>query len=489
MPNSSNAAPRRAVRRLSVLGVAGVTLATLASCTQPGGGGWWPTTTRRGPATTVPTGPTPPTTVPSAGLLDSSRVHSIAVTYDQVEYDAMIAEFVAKGDKDWIHAAITIDGTIVRRHRHPPQGQLVAHGPAPARRWRRRGPGGGATAQTPEKLPWLVRFDKYVDGQQIGGRSEIVVRSNPTKTALNEAVSLELLGQTGLATQYSAPYKFTVNGTRSALRLVTEVPGDEWDAANFDNPGILYKAESGGDYSYRGEDPEAYKEIFDQETGEDDNLQPLIDFLKFLNQSSDADFAAQLPAKFDIQAFADYLAFEDLIGNWDDIEGPGNNSYLRYDTATGGFTIVAWDHNLAMGGMGGAPAGNPWAVWFPWLFPTTTTTRPTTTTTRPAAAVAAAAAETTTTTRPATTTTRRVAAPPIPRANILVKRFKAIPVFKARYDASMVSLRAKLYGNGNANAILKRRADVLRAGAAGLVDEAAITTESATVSSFFKTTP
>ena len=45
----------------------------------------------------------------------------------------------------------------------------------------------------------------------------------------------------------------------------------------------------------------------------------------------------------------------------DDIDGPGNNSYLFWDSATGMFTVVAWDHNLAFGAsMGGAgPEAGP----------------------------------------------------------------------------------------------------------------------------------
>jgi spore coat protein CotH len=49
----------------------------------------------------------------------------------------------------------------------------------------------------------------------------------------------------------------------------------------------------------------------------------------------------------DVDLFATYLALEDLIDNFDDISGPGNNSYLLWDSATQKFTIVAWDHNPA----------------------------------------------------------------------------------------------------------------------------------------------
>ena len=36
-------------------------------------------------------------------------------------------------------------------------------------------------------------------------------------------------------------------------------------------------------------------------------------------------------AHLDVDAFARYLAAQDVVQNWDDIDGPGNNSYLRWD--------------------------------------------------------------------------------------------------------------------------------------------------------------
>ena len=125
-----------------------------------------------------------------------------------------------------------------------------------------------------------------------------------------------------------------------------------WMAKNFDIAGALYKAESTGDYSYIGEEPDSYAEVFDQEAGKKNaDLTPLIEFLDFINNADDATFNAELPDRLDIDSFATYLALEQLIANTDDIDGPGNNSYLYYDTKTHKFTVVAWDHNLAFGGM------------------------------------------------------------------------------------------------------------------------------------------
>ena len=86
-------------------------------------------------------------TAAAGGLFDNSIVHDIAVTYDEAAYDAMIAAFVSTGDKDWITATVTIDGTTFRDVGHPPQGQLVAHGPAQRERQRRRARRGGRTGR------------------------------------------------------------------------------------------------------------------------------------------------------------------------------------------------------------------------------------------------------------------------------------------------------------------------------------------------------
>ena len=52
---------------------------------------------------------------------------------------------------------------------------------------------GGASADEPARLPWLIRLDRNVDGQNHLGVTDLIVRSNNSQTSLNEAVALELL--------------------------------------------------------------------------------------------------------------------------------------------------------------------------------------------------------------------------------------------------------------------------------------------------------
>ena len=154
-----------------------------------------------------------------------------------------------------------------------------------------------------------------------------------------------------------SPAGSRVNGSDERLRLLVQDLDRTWDEATFGTAGTLYKSEAGGDWSYRGTDAAAYEDVFDIEAGTEDYA-PLTDFLKWLDEASDEEFADGLEERLDVEAFADYLAFEDLVGNFDDIEGPGNNSFLRWDADAQRMTVVAWDHNLAFGAMAGMERGS-----------------------------------------------------------------------------------------------------------------------------------
>ncbi|MDO9173274.1 MAG: CotH kinase family protein, partial [Actinomycetota bacterium] len=285
----------------------------------------------------------------------------------------------------------------------------------------------------------------------------------------------------GLATQDATAARFTVNGSDPALRLVIENPNDEWVVDQFDESGSeaigqLYKAESTGDWDYHGDDPTAYDEVWDQEAGEDD-LTPLTEFLAFVNDSTDEEFAAELADRLDVQAFARYLAIEDLMGNFDDIEGPGNNAYLYFDPDTGVATVVAWDHNLAFGGLGGGGGGGPTMVGpggggFP---PGGTIDLP-------------EGCE-----PPVDFQPGEMPAGGMPGggpdmmngSNILVERFNAVPEFAAMYDAAVEELTAELFTDGTADDLLDAWADLLTEQASDVVSADTIEAEAQQVRDAF----
>lgn len=414
-----------------------------------------------------------PTTEASAstGVFDASYVHDISLSFDEADYAALIETYAASGTKEWIEATVVIDGVTYESVGIRLKGNSSLRGLSGIGRG--GAPGGTASADSPEELPWLIRLDEYVAGQNHDGLTELVIRSNVTETSLNEAVALDLLELAGLASEDAAAVAFTVNGSDAVLRLAVENPNDEWMEENFDGDGALYKAESTGDYSYRGDDPDAYDEVFDLEAGDDNaDLTPLIEFLDFINNADDATFATELPDRLDVDAFATYLALQDLIDNFDDIDGPGNNSYLYHDTETAVFTMVAWDHNLAFGALGGGGfGGSGTAGETPPDFGE-----------QPAGDLPGGLA----------------GEPPggggFPggsggaggpaQSNVLVERFLAVPEFSALYEEALVSLEASLYDSGVAADVLASWVDVLDG--SGLVDASTVAADAERISAYFE---
>ena len=277
-------------------------------------------------------------------VLDESKLHTISVEVDEAALKEMIQTYLDKGDKEWIKATVTIDGETFK------DVGIKLKGNSSLRK---------VTVDTPaQELPLRIRLDKYVDGQNADGYSDFTVRSNSSKTAINEAVALDLLSDAGLASEEAISTRFSVNGSDEKLRLTVQNLDDTWVEQNFPEAGadsVLYKSEADGDWSWRGEDGD-YTSSFEVEAGKE-TYAPLIELLDLVNNGTAAEIAKKLPTLLDVDSFASYLAFEDLIDNFDDIDGPGNNSYLFWDSSTKKFTVVAWDHNLAFGSSPGGGGG------------------------------------------------------------------------------------------------------------------------------------
>ncbi|NLG21355.1 MAG: hypothetical protein GX555_08000, partial [Actinomycetales bacterium] len=114
----------------------------------------------------------------SGTVFDASAIHEFAVEVDETEFTAMMETYASTGDKEWISGAVTIDGQTFENV------GLKLKGNSSLR---------GATADTdPVTLPWRIELDEFVEGQNLDGYSDFVVRANNSETSLNEAVALDL---------------------------------------------------------------------------------------------------------------------------------------------------------------------------------------------------------------------------------------------------------------------------------------------------------
>ncbi|MGW1095172.1 CotH kinase family protein [Streptomyces sp. NPDC002455] len=220
----------------------------------------------------------------------------------------------------------------------------------------RGGMGGGMTqydlsADKPEELPLLIEIDAYVEGRAYQGEREISLRPGADEQVpLNEALALSLTDGSG---QTAERYGFTtvsVNNGPEVTRLMVENPDTEYAEA-VDGNGVLYKARAGGTFAYKGDDPSDYETSFRQlnKVGSQD-LSPVMKFIKWVDQASDEEFAADLDKHVDVESFAKYVATQNLLMNFDDMAGPGKNYLLWYDLDTKKFSVLGWDYNLTFSG-------------------------------------------------------------------------------------------------------------------------------------------
>ena len=203
----------------------------------------------------------------------------------------------------------------------------------------------------PEYLPWLISFDEFVEGRRYQGYQTIAVRAaGSSSLALNEAVSLSLVSSSGNAAAEFSYTMFTINDRPTVTRLLVEDFGDSF-GEDLGSDGVLYKALSTGDFSYQGDDQTDYEDDYKQINlvGSQD-IQPVIDLLKWIDEASDEEFAENLDDYVDVESFARYVSLQNLLLNFDDMAGPGKNFYLWYDLDTEKFSVITSDLNMTFSG-------------------------------------------------------------------------------------------------------------------------------------------
>ncbi len=386
-------------------------------------------------------------------LFDRSVTHSLTVDISPAEYNEMISAYEKDGAKKWVTADITIDETFISDVAVRLKGNSTLIGLRGDDAFPTGGPRGGAnegpttpaaddgavppmdgggmgavataSADDPTTLPLLIKFSENAAGRGYQGMTEISVR--PGTPVLNEAMALSLTAETGQPTQRYGYAAYTING-QNTTRLLLEHPDDTYANTLFDSDGYLYKADANSRLEYAGEDQSVYSEQFKQINSADNgNLQPIINFLKWLDEADQNEFDQNVSAWVDVESFARYAATQNLLVNGDDMAGPGQNYYLWYDLETEKITVVSWDLNLAM--QGNASIGPDDAVQM-----------------GPPAGMDGAAA------RPDMWQGAPEGGARL--GNQLKERFLESEVWSVRYHAAYWQLYEKMYGSGRAQTLL-----------------------------------
>ena len=288
------------------------------------------------PATPEPTPmPVEPVEVdPSDAYFAMDRVLEVSIVIDADDWDALrhqtrtFEDLVAEIEKyelsrpfaniyTWFSATVTIDGETHREVGVRKKGFL------------------GSQSDTKPSLK--LRYDKYVDGQSLGGEMERMTLNNSVQdpSMVNTCLAYQVFAAAGLPSPRCNFATVAVNGKNLGLYVHVEELKKPFLARHFDSAeGNLYEG-TVSDFipSHRG--------TFEKKTNEDEgDWSDVNAVMAALQDPSDAGLVA-LGKIVDLDRFLSFWATEVLVGHWDGYTGDRNNYHL-YREPDGKFVFIPW---------------------------------------------------------------------------------------------------------------------------------------------------
>ena len=112
--------------------------------------------------------------------------------------------------------------------------------------------------------------------------------------------------------------------------------------------GNLWKNKGWSNLEWKGSNSSDYKLDFELQTNEtEDDWTKFIDFIDFINHSTNADFKEGIEDLFDLDEYLRILAIDILLNNWDSYIEHGRNWYLYHNPKTDKIHWIPWDYNFS----------------------------------------------------------------------------------------------------------------------------------------------
>jgi DNA-directed RNA polymerase specialized sigma24 family protein len=228
------------------------------------------------------------------------------------------------------------------------------------------------------KTPFKVDLNRFVRGQKIAGADELNFHNlTVDHSFMSDALGYEFFRNAGVPAPRTA-YAYlsvTVEGQWShkplgLYAMVEPVDADFAEEHLGSRRAPVFKPVTYDLFQYLGDDWEAYREIYDLKTeATEAQRQRVIDFARLVTSADDVEFARRLGEFLDLERFADFLAGQVLLSNYDGLFSTGQNYYLYLHPASGRFGFIPWDLDLAWGGfflIGSTSQRERASIWHPW---------------------------------------------------------------------------------------------------------------------------
>lgn len=207
------------------------------------------------------------------------------------------------------------------------------------------------------KRPFKIDLDKIVNSQNINGITTLNLGNNVMdRTGLREALAYELFTQLGVPCSKTTFADVTLDipgvaENRSVgLYSIPEQLDVRFFARHYPKPvTFVLKPENANGFP-KQDTWKKYEAMYDPKgKPTEDDKKRFMEFVAFLHDSPDAEFAEKLGDYLDIENFARFLAGTVVTSAMDSILAMGHNYYIIRDPVSGKFQFLPWDLDLAFG--------------------------------------------------------------------------------------------------------------------------------------------
>ncbi|MBV1923868.1 MAG: CotH kinase family protein, partial [Flavobacteriaceae bacterium] len=198
------------------------------------------------------------------------------------------------------------------------------------------------------KKPIKLNFGKFVEDQEYDGVKKLNLANGIGDPAiLKDKIVYDMYRMHGIPGPRVAHAKVYINDVYWGIYGMIEQIDKRYLKRNFaDNDGNLWKNKGESNLQWQGTNPNNYS--FELQTNETENdWTKFIEFIDFINNSSDADFQSQIDDIFDLDEYIRILAIDILTNNWDSYIEHGRNWYLYHEPKTDKIHWLPWDYNFA----------------------------------------------------------------------------------------------------------------------------------------------
>ncbi len=284
---------------------------------------------------------------------DEDQVHQIEITAKEGDWEEMLQNAMAE---EYIPCDVEIDGEQWTHAAIRPKGNTSLS---------------TVEASGSDRYSLKIEFDHYEEGQSCYGLDKLCLNNLiQDNTCLKDFAAYQMMNSIGAYAPLCSYAFLTVNGEPWGLYLAVEAVEESFcERVYGEDYGSLYKPDSmdmgagrgaqagkGGDpmsgtasqdltLSYLDDSPESYPDLFDSAVFSIDTKDEkrLINVLKQLS-------AGDTESSLDREEVLRYFAAHNFLLNEDSYTGNLLHNYYLHEE-NGKLSMIAWDYNLAFGGM------------------------------------------------------------------------------------------------------------------------------------------